>query len=49
MRSVLSNDARRLTPWTSYPFSNNNSVKYAPSCPVMPVTNAFFMVVFLFL
>ena len=26
-----------------YPFSNNNSAKYEPSCPFTPVTKATFM------
>jgi len=40
MRSVLKEDARRLTPCTLYPLSSRNSARYAPSCPVIPVINA---------
>lgn len=31
---------RRAIPCTSYPFCKRNSVKYEPSCPVIPVINA---------
>src|SRR5690349_19631699 len=41
MRSVLNDDARRLMPWTSYPFASRSSARYAPSWPVMPVIRAF--------
>ena len=43
MRLVLKVEARRMIPWTSYPFSSRSSARYEPSCPVMPVTNAFFI------
>lgn len=40
---VVSNDeARRLSPWTSYPFDRRSSAREAPSCPVIPVIRAFF-------
>jgi hypothetical protein len=40
---VLKVDALLIMPWTSYPLFNKNSAKYEPSCPVMPVINAFFI------
>ena len=45
---ILSNvsvEARRYIPNTSYPFSRRNSARYEPSWPVIPVINAFFIVV----
>jgi hypothetical protein len=33
-------EERRINPWTIYFFDNNNSAKYEPSCPVIPVINA---------
>lgn len=29
-----------MIPCTVYPFDNNNSVRYEPSCPVIPVIRA---------
>src|SRR5215472_13272227 len=43
MRLVLNVEARRMIPWTSYPLASKNSARYEPSCPVMPVTSAFFI------
>src|SRR6266478_6981876 len=43
IRLVLKVEARRMIPWTSYPFSSRSSARYDPSCPVMPVTSAFFI------
>jgi hypothetical protein len=43
IRLVLNVDDRRINPWTSYPFESNNSARYEPSCPVIPVMNAFFV------
>jgi len=40
---VLKREARLLIPWTSYPFCIKKSARYAPSCPVIPVINAFFI------
>src|SRR4051795_2116492 len=40
MRCVLNEEERRMTPWTSYPFSSSSSARYEPSCPVMPVMSA---------
>ena len=33
---------RRMIPCTTYPFSNSSSVRYDPSCPVIPVMRATF-------
>jgi hypothetical protein len=33
-------EERRMMPCTSYPFSNNNSVRYDPSCPVLIKSDA---------
>jgi len=41
---VLKLEERRIIPCTSYPLLNKNSAKYDPSCPVMPVINAFFCI-----
>src|SRR5436190_16226154 len=41
MRAVLNVLARRMMPWTSYPFSRSSSARYDPSCPVIPVISAF--------
>jgi len=35
--------ALRVSPHTSYPLDNSNSARYEPSCPVIPVINAFFV------
>src|SRR5574344_1612290 len=43
MRLVLNVEARRTTPWTSYPFARSSSARYEPSCPVMPVMRARFI------
>ena len=37
---MLKDEARRITPCTSYPLSSRKSVRYEPSCPVMPVISA---------
>src|SRR2546421_162389 len=44
IREVLKVLARRMIPWTSYPLDSNNSARYEPSCPVIPVTTARFNV-----
>ena len=36
---------RGASPTTRYPFFKRNAARYAPSCPVMPVINAFFFTV----
>ena len=45
--SVLEVEQRLIRPCTSYPFSSKNSARYDPSCPVIPVISAFFIVFFL--
>src|SRR4030042_1873750 len=42
-RPVLNVEARRMMPWTSYPFESMNSARYEPSWPVMPVISALGM------
>ena len=42
MRDVLNVEARRIRPWTMYPFSRSNSARYDPSWPVIPVISAVF-------
>src|SRR5688572_30546894 len=42
MRSVLNVEERRIMPWTLYPLASSSSVKYEPSCPVIPVMSAHF-------
>lgn len=46
MRPVLKLELRRRMPCTSYPFSIRNSARKEPSCPVMPVISAFFILFF---
>jgi hypothetical protein len=41
-REVLKVLARRMRPWTSYPFDRRSSARYEPSWPVTPVISAFF-------
>src|SRR5215472_16578967 len=43
IRDVLNVLARRIIPWTSYAFDSSNSAKYEPSCPVIPVIIARFI------
>src|SRR5436305_15215525 len=43
MRAVLNDDERRITPCTSWPFASRSSARYEPSCPVMPVISARFV------
>src|SRR5229473_1470452 len=40
MRPVLIDDDLRMSPCTSYPFSNRSSARYEPSWPVIPVIRA---------
>src|SRR5512135_1898313 len=42
-RPVLNVEARRMMPWTSYPFESRNSTRYDPSWPVTPVMSALGM------
>src|SRR5579862_8906186 len=44
MRAVLNDDERRLIPWTTYPLPSKSSARYAPSCPVIPVMRAIFVI-----
>ncbi len=37
---IVVSDERRRPPTTRYPLSRRNLAKYAPSCPVTPVTSA---------
>ena len=37
---MLNVDARRIRPWTVYPFSSSSSARYEPSWPVIPVITA---------
>ena len=46
MRPVLNELERLISPCTSYPLPSNNSAKYDPSCPVIPVIRAFFVTFF---
>ena len=41
---TMKEDDLLLIPCTIYPFSNKSSAKYEPSCPVIPVINATFIV-----
>lgn len=40
---VLNVEARRMSPWTSYPLASSSSARYEPSCPVIPVMSARFI------
>ena len=40
---VLKVLALLIMPWTSYPRDRRYSARYDPSCPVIPVINAFFV------
>ncbi|MBT9133141.1 MAG: hypothetical protein DDT33_01672 [Firmicutes bacterium] len=37
--------ALRISPCTSYPLESKNSVRYDPSCPVMPVIKAILLII----
>jgi hypothetical protein len=39
---------RRVIPQTRYPCSRRNSARYEPSCPVIPVIRAVFVITVLF-
>ena len=40
---MLKEEDLRIMPWTSYPLPRRSSHRYEPSCPVIPVMNAFFI------